>query len=183
MKGLLSRSKRGVAAILLAAILMVAMLALSGPATPAQAVSGGDPGTGSMVNWRTVTFASGSAGITTTTYYVPSGSTSGYLMQGWHKADVFVTADVSGTNSITITPQVSVDLTNWVDLQYEHEGWYTNTRVSEDVTYRVVLSADGTDYVVVPMRGNYMRIKAEIDSSTAAITPTVMVVFKNDGGR
>jgi hypothetical protein len=209
MNAIWNKSKNILAAVGLALVLLAVMFVLSGPATPVQAVSGGEPGTGSMVNWRTVTFAAGDTGITETTYFVPSGSTDGYLMQGWYKGDVFVTADlVTTTNIITITPQVSVDLSNWVDLQYESEGWVlpldfsetitstgsemTSThsfassaaeRVSEDVTYQVVISADGSDYVVVPMRGNYLRIKAEVDSSSTAVTPTVTVVFKNDGGR
>jgi hypothetical protein len=186
------------------------ILGLVGPGAPlARAGGAGDPGPGTVVGITTVTFADGSAPISSTTYYNDNGDSSVYGTQFWHSADVFVTADVTGTNTITVTPQWSADGASWVDAQYESEGWVlplsqtatisntggatttvtldfggaTATRVSEWVTYRVVLSADGSDHVVVPLRGNYLRFEAEVLTSTTNVTPTIYAVLRNDGGR
>jgi hypothetical protein len=112
-----------------------------------------------------------------------------------------------------VTPQWSSDGTNWVDAKYKAEGWVlplshsttitnssgvtntttsthtitfsgsTGTRVSEFVTYQVALSADGSDYVAIPLHGNYLRFKAEVLTSTYNITPAIYAVLRNDGGR
>lgn len=210
----LRKARNILAAVGLVFVLLA--LVLVGPAQWAQADRGGDPGTGSTVNYRTVTFADGSAEISSTTYYSPSGSTTyGYLAQDWYLADLFLTADVSGTNTITVTPQWSADGTYWVDAKYEAEGWVlplsysatitnssgvtstttstqsytfsgsTGTRVSEWVAYELALSADGTDWMVFPIHGNYVRLKTELASTGAgyAVTPTIKCVFKNNAGR
>jgi len=133
-------------------------------------------------------------------------------VQFWHEAELFVTADVTGTNTITITPQWSADNTNWVDAKFLSEGWVlplshsttitnasgvTNTttsthtisfasstasRSSEWVTYQVAISADGSDAIAFPIRGRYLRFKTEV-LDTINITPTMYAVLKNAGGR
>ncbi len=188
---------------------MVVVLAVAGmslvPARETEAFGGGNPGTGSMVNWQTVTFAN-SDEISATQYYSPSGYTTlGYLAQGWYKMDVFVTVDISGTNTITVTPQFSIDGSNWVDAQYEAEGWVlpldytatltnasgvtntttststyafsgsTGTRVSEMVDYEVVLSADGSSYEIVPLYGSYLRFKTELSSTGSGEAVTTTI--------
>lgn len=209
-----NRGKSVLAVIGLVAVLVLALaMFLTGSA---QAIGGGDPGTGSNVNYRTVTFADGAAEISATKYYSPSGHTTlGYLAQDWYMFDLFVTADVSGTNTITVTPQWSADGTNWVSAKYESEGWVlpltynatltnssgvtntttststysfsgsTGSRQSEWVTYQLAISSDTSDYMPVPMHGNYIRFKAELLSTGAgtAVTPTIKVVFRNNAGR
>jgi len=198
-------------------LLAVVMTGLALPARRVEATGGGgDPGIGSTVNYRTVTFADGAAAISATKYYSPSGHTTlGYLAQDWYLADMFVTADISGTNTITVTPQWSADGVYWLDAKYESEGWVlplsysatitnssgvtstttsthtysfsgaTASRVSEWVTYQLAISSDGTDWLVFPIHGNYIRLKAELASTGAgtAITPTIKCVFKNNAGR
>lgn len=149
----------------------------------ASAQGAGDPGSGTVVGIKTVQFAAGSTPITTTTYYYGSGNgTVGLDTQFWHSGDLFVTADVSGTNTITVTPQWSADGSNWVSAKRLSEGWVTSTAPSSSwVTYRVAISADGSDAIRFPIWGRYMRFMAEI-SSAVSITPTINLVLRNDGG-
>jgi hypothetical protein len=228
----------GLAAVLAVAILILALNVCGVSARPAQAIQA-DPGPGSVFNYKTVVFAAGTSAITQATYY-RGGTSTGYLSQGWYIADVFVTVDmVTTTNTITVTPQVSADGVNWVDVQYLSEDWvlpldYTadlsttatvnvyvintvtvtstnaittvqgtagssddNTdstslshsftsasaeRVSELVPYRIALAADGTDYVEVPLHGNYLRFSVALQTATA-VTPTITAIFKNSAGR
>lgn len=192
--------------LVLALVLGLLVVALG----PVWAGGAGDPDPGTVVGIRTVEFAAGTVGITTTSYYDDS---TGYDTRWWQSADVFVTADVQDTNTITITPQWSADATNWVDAKYKAEGWVlpldysvtitnssgvtnttttssthefagtTGTRVSEWVTYQMALTADGSDLLAIPLRGNYLRLKAEVLTTTYRITPTISVVLRNDGGR
>jgi|GEM_PF-5838319 len=197
--------------LIVLALVAVLLLVVAKPLQWAEASGAGDPGPGTVVGIKTVEFADGATAIEATTYYL-GGSSTGYNAQYWHSADVFVTADISGTNTITVTPQWSADGTNWVDAKYKAEGWVlpldytatltntsgvtstttatstytfagsTGTRVNEWVTYQIVISADGSDYVAVPMHGNYLRLKAEL-LSAVVVTPTIQVVLRNDGGR
>lgn len=151
---------------------------------------GGEPDPGTVVGVMSVTFADGTAPMSTTTYYGGTGTGStastmtGYDTRYWHAADLFVTADVNGTNTITVTPQWSADNSNWVDGAYTFEGWVVTTALSSsDVSYQLALSADGTSYMQVPMRGLYFRLKTEVISTALQITPTIYAVLRNDGGR
>lgn len=140
----------------------------------------GDPQNGRPVNWLTQTFYPATPITTTTTKYSASprylsGQDISKVPQ-WSVAEVFVTADVSGTVTLTVTPQLSNDTVNWVSA-------YWNTISGTTVTaqpYRVVLSADGSGYARVPIAGEYLRFA--IDSSATATTPvtaTVKVTLKN----
>jgi hypothetical protein len=203
--------------VLSALALLVGLILLAGlltfwPADLVDASGAGDPGAGTMVGYRTVTFADGTSSITSTTYYNDDAGSTVFNAQGWYNADVFVTADISGTNTITVTPQFSADGTNWVDAQYKSEGWVlpltysstitnssgvtntttstqtytfsgsTGSRQSEWVTYQIALSSDTSDYLAVPLHGNYLRFKAEV-ASADSITPTIYAILRNDGGR
>jgi len=107
----------------------------------------------------------------------------------WHAVDVFVTADVSGTDVITVTPQLSVDAANWADATYTYiaQTWTqetdgvttTTTSVSApaEATYRIVMSADGTDYLRMPLAGRYLRFRIE---TSGTVTPTIQALFRND---
>ena len=201
--------KRGrVLSLVLVLVLAAGLLGVA--LGPVWAGGAGDPDPGTVVGIKTVEFAAGTVGITTTAYY---DSSTGQDTRWWNSADVFVTADIEDTNTITITPQWSADGTNWVDAKYKAEGWVlpldysvtitnssgvtstttatsthsfaatTGTRVSEWVTYQLILSADGSDLVAIPLHGNYLRLKAETLTTTFGITPTISVVLRNDGGR
>jgi hypothetical protein len=125
----------------------------------------------------------------------------------YHSADIFVTADITPSSYLTITPQYSVDQSNWVNATYVSEGWVlplsssttltnssgvtstttststttfsgaTASRSSEEVTYQITMSADGSDYLRIPLAGKYLRFKIE---HSAAVTPTISVMLRND---
>lgn len=204
-----TKVKSAILSLLLAAVLLAA--GWRGLAF-VSAQGAGDPSPGTVVGVKTVEFAAGSTAIAATTYYYGSGNgTTGLDTRFWHSADLFVTADISGTNTITVTPQWSADGSNWVSAKYKSEGWVlplshsttitnasgvTNTttsthtitfasstasRSSEDVTYRLAISADGSDAIAFPIRGTYLRLMAEV-ASAVNITPTINVILRNDGG-
>lgn len=115
----------------------------------------------------------------------------------YHSADIFVTADITPSSYVTITPQFSVDQSNWTDATYTYvadtlasvtsvitsTGLTTATTTTSmnsavtEATYRLTFSADGTDYLRVPLAGKYMRLKIE---HTSSVTPTINVLLRND---
>ncbi len=146
------------------------------------------------------TFYNASSGITETTYTSQPKMVQGQdvsIIWLYHSADIFVTADVSGTDTITVTPQVSVDGTNWTDITYTYvadtlaqtttvltsTGTTTatsTTSMSSAVTEgieRVVLSTDTTDYLRIALAGRYLRFKIE---TSGTVTPTIKVLLRND---
>jgi hypothetical protein len=202
---------RNISLVTLTAVFMLLIVAvlIALPRLDTQA-AGGDPGTGTVVAISLVTFADGTTPISTTTYFgagngsgSTSSSTRGYDARYWYKADVFVTADVSGTNTITVTPQWSADNVNWVDAEYTYLAETlaqttsvvtgteimtatstTSSSTSEQTnTYQLVLSADGTDFTNILLRGAYLRFRVSAWTTTLQITPTIYAVLRNDGGR
>ena len=122
------------------------------------------------------TFIASAAGITQTTYTDSPKVAFGQdvsLMWLYHAADVFVTADVSGSNAVTVTPQFSADASNWANAYFQTVSGTTVTAQ----TYQVVLSADGTSYLRMPLAGKYMRFKIEM---AGTVTPTIKVLLRND---
>lgn len=113
----------------------------------------------------------------------------------YHSADVFVTADITPSSYLTITPQFSVDQVNWTDATYSYvadtlaqtttvvtsTGTATSTTAMSsapvEATYKITMSADGTDYLRIPLAGKYLRFKIQ---HTAAVTPTINVMLRND---
>lgn len=179
------------------AIVLVALaLALTG------GVLAGDPGEPQPGTVRGLggphTFHSA---VVTTTTYTPSPKTvfgqDVSLMWLYHSADVFVSVDVSGTDTITVTPQFSADASNFADVTYTYIAnslsstttvitstgltTATTTTSSSDTpteqTYRIVLSSDTTDYLRIPLAGKYMRFKIETGGT---VTPTIKVLYRND---
>jgi len=117
------------------------------------------------------------------------------LIWMYHSADIFVTADISPSSYITITPQFSVDQSNWADATYTYvantlaqtttvvtsTGTATSTTSMSsavtEATYQITMSADGTDYLRIPLTGKYVRFKIEHSST---VTPTISVMLRND---
>jgi hypothetical protein len=122
----------------------------------------------------------------------------------YNSVELFVTADFSTTGAITVTPQYSVDGSNWITATYSYVGTpmdysatvtattiststatvtntvtTTGTPTEYEQTYQVTLSADGTDHLAMPMRGLYVRpvIRA---SNTNGVTVTIYAVAKNN---
>lgn len=172
----------------------------------------GDAGT--VVGVKNVPIVWTPVAITTTTYYYGQyGGTTGQEAWFWHNAEAIVTADITGTNTLTITPQFSLDGTNWADARRLSEGWVlplsssttltnasgvTNTttstatitfassaasRSSEWVDYTGVLSADGSEVFSFPIQGQYLRFKATTLTTGLSITPTIYLLLRNTGGR
>jgi hypothetical protein len=201
------KKKRTITAFL---AIILALIAISGfQQFNAQA---GDAGT--IIGVKNVPIVWTPVPITTTTYYYGQfGGTVGQEAWFWHNADAIVTADITGTNTLTITPQFSLDGTNWADGRRLSEGWnlplvnttvltnasgVTNTttstatitfassaaaRSSEWVDYTAVLSADGTEVFSFPVQGQYLRFKATTLTTGLSITPTIYLLLRNTGGQ
>lgn len=100
----------------------------------------------------------------------------------WYQADVFLTADVSGTAAVTITPQFSADNTNWSDANYVYLSNSATTSVITNTTPSLTLNADGTTYMQFALAGRYMRYKVvpgNFVTSTDRITVTLKTITKN----
>lgn len=171
----------------LLAVLLALMLGfgLWGTMSPtAQAV--GEPQPGTMQRALTHTLVDGEVLITATVYSdapLPVGSDLDVSrISNWHSADVFVTVDISGTATLTATVQTSPDQTNWADAYYVYPSWNsTGTATLNTQPYRLVMSADGTNYLRVPLTGEYMRVKLEPSGTvTNVITATVQATLRND---
>jgi hypothetical protein len=108
---------------------------------------------------------------TTTTTFEPSDVGR---LRYYNSVELFVTADFSSTGTITVTPEYSVDGTNWITASYN----YLNSGVKE-ADYQIVLNADGTDFVAMPMRGLYIRPAIEASNSNG-VTVTVKALAKNN---
>lgn len=135
----------------------------------------GDPTTGTVVGIESYTFYNGLPITQSTTTYtsVPS------RMRNYHSADVFLTVDFSGTLTMTVTPQISADGVNWADAWYSY-GTSTSTAV-----YSMVATADGTQYIRMPMIGEYIRFKMVTAGigTDELITTTIKATMRNNAGR
>lgn len=201
---LTTRTKRLLAVLVTTAVLILALgvsltLAETGPGVP-------DSGTVAGVGIRTFYLSALDTVTATTTIYASSARETGdNVMYAYHSFDVFAALDISGTGAITITPQVSADNVNWVDVTYSYVGTplnYSTTSTATTVststatvtnivstsgtptvyeaTQQIVLDADGeTDYFVMPMTGYYLRFKM-VYSATGTMTPTIKAVGRND---
>jgi len=83
-----------------------------------------------------------------------------------------VTADVDSGATLMIAPQVSADGTNYTDADYE----YVSSGIATQ-TYSRTLSADGTEYLRIPMAGEYLRVKMV---TTGTLTVTVKATMRNN---
>lgn len=90
----------------------------------------------------------------------------------WNSADVFVAVDLTGTAFLTVTVQLSPDGVNWADADYEYA---TDSAIATQ-SYVRSLSADGVEYMRVPLAGERMRVKI---ASSGAVTPTVIATYRN----
>ena len=90
---------------------------------------------------------------------------------GWTKADIFVTAAVSGTATLTTTVQFAPNDSNFANGYYEYwTGSVIGTR-----TYQLVQSASGTSYVTVPLAGENWRVSM---TATGGVTTTVRATLR-----
>lgn len=100
------------------------------------------------------------------------GARDASLVENWATADVFITLDGSGSFTLTATVQFSADGDNWATADYE----YATSSAVATQSYARTMTADGAEYMRVPVAGRYMRMAL---SSTGAVTPTVHVTYRN----
>ena len=109
--------------------------------------------------------------------YITTGTTNAAAtsdfaqFSGWGEVDIFVTADVSGTATLTATAQVSADGVNWTNADYEY---WTGSAIGTQ-TFQRVLSADGTEFMSVPAAGQFWRVNLAV---TGGVTTTVNATLR-----
>ena len=169
MKMTLKNLGRILAVFALAALMFGAGTAAAGP---------GDPQAGTVQGVGSYTmYSSGSIVTATTTLYGGAQTGEATRFTNFNALDVFVTGDISGTRTATVTMQYSADGTT---STVSTSGTPT---VYED-EYQMVLSADGTDFVQMPVAGLYVRPKIELSGAvsgdTNGITLTVTAIARNN---
>lgn len=173
----MTRVKRFVPVLALAALLTAALLWL-GTSAGVQAV--GEPLPGTVQGIATYTYVNASVATTGTTYSgAPLAMSSGLDVSRvgvWQAADVFVTADVEPGGALTATVQMSPDQENWADLTYVYPSGSSPVTLTEQ-PYQVVMTADGTRLLRVPIAGEYMRVKLE---RVGTVTATVKATLRNN---
>lgn len=165
------RGKRGVyVALMVAALLMVALLGAP------QLMQAEDISEMPVSKQITYTLYEPSAGISsaaqtsapaTDAYGRNMAATNGYAL-----ADVFVTADVGSSAVLTATVQVSADQSNWANADYEYA---TSSAIATQGFVRT-LSADGTEYMRIPLAGEYLRLSLTVSGT---VTPTIKITYRN----
>lgn len=159
-------SLAGIVAVLLVSLLVPVVWADSSGPSPA-----------TVTETATYTYYPETAVSGSTTFY----SSAPRMVSGvdvsdvrkWNSIDVFASVDISSSDTVTITPQFSVDQTNWVDAYYTID----NGTAAKDIVYEMEFTSDGSDYVSVPVRGNYFRLKVEHGDT---VTPTLISTLRNN---
>jgi hypothetical protein len=163
----------------LAGALAVAMFMGLG-AQPAHGL--GEPLPGGRPVVATYTLVDARALVTETVYSASPQTVGAGLdvsrVADWHAADIFVTADVSGTATLTATVQFSPDQVVWADAETLYVTWnQTGTATLNTMTYRTVQTADGTTLLRVPVAGEFMRVMMV---AGGAVTATVQATLRNN---
>lgn len=114
---------------------------------------------------RTVTLVNGET--------ISQSLTTGEINYGaqHQRATVFVTADISGTGTLTVTPQVSLDGESWADaLRFIPD---TANGTLDELAVSKTLNADGAAYFVFELETPYLRYSI-VPSGTVELTLKVM---------
>lgn len=174
----------------LMAVLLAAAILVVGLAVPLAWADGEAPA-GTVQGVRTYTYypptALTAVATQATTYSgVPRIETGVDIshVRSWNSLDMFVTLDVSGTGTITVTPQFSPDQSDWTDGDYRHitfSGDATTTISTLNTqTYQLALSSDSTDYInAIPIAGEYLRFKI-LYAGSGTVTPTIKGTLRNN---
>lgn len=100
----------------------------------------------------------------------------------WSTADTFVSAAISGTAFITVTPQFSNDWINWRSAQIVTVNTVSGTTSVSVANVSWSLSSSGTTGYMIPTAGDYIRYKIDITTNTnTVVTPTIRTTFRNWG--
>ena len=103
-------------------------------------------------------------------------------VDNWSMADVFVTAAISGTAFITVTPQFSNDWVNWRGAAFVSSFSTLTTTIITSTPIAWSLATTSTVGYPIPIQGDYLRFKIEVTTNTnTKVTPLVRVTFKNYG--
>lgn len=160
--------RTSIATSMLLILLAVAVLLLPGPAPAAQAQA---PASSQMtVDVLSATYIA-TATVNSAWPNVDSAGRDVSMTAGWESVDIFVTGDVSGTATLTATAQVSADGVNWTNADYEY---WTGSAIGTKTQQRVI-SADGSEYMTVPLAGEYWRVSLQ---TTGGVTTTVKATLR-----
>jgi hypothetical protein len=104
-----------------------------------------------------------------------------YTAEGWvlplsYSGLMTNTSVLTNSSGVTNTTTSTQSLTASASNTFSGSS---GTRVSESVPYRIVASADGTDYVRIPIVGMYLRYKLEYSGT---LTATIQTTYRNNGG-
>jgi hypothetical protein len=141
--------------------------------TPAQAAT--------VVGGQTVVVLDGNTAYTTTKY------TAGYLSGSFGEIVLQVESDISGTATLTVTPQFAINQTacgsmaagDWVDaviVDVFVTGATTYTAALQQIAVRDTLAGDGDALLRFPVMGRCFRIKLQ---STTTYTPALYAWMVN----
>ncbi len=148
--------------------LAIAMLLTPSPAPVARAQDA--PSNQMTVDVLSATYIA-TATVNTTAPNVDGQGRDVSKTMGWESVDIFVTGDVSGTATLTATAQVSADGVNWTNADYEY---WTGSAIGSKTQQRAI-SADGSEYMTVPLAGEYWRVSVQ---TTGGVTATVKATLR-----
>ncbi len=92
----------------------------------------------------------------------------------WNEAIVYVTAEVSGGSDSLVTVEFSPD------NEVFAEAYFQVADADGDLithSYAISVTADGTQYVRVPIQGEYLRLRYD---TSGTITTTAKVFLRNN---
>lgn len=162
MMNTIKSAKAGAIALLLSLLLAVAL------AVPMYAQdASGDPDPATVVNVTPVT-------LLATRVITVDQVTAGQNTSRWNSIDLFSSVTVASGGALTTTLQFSADGVRWANAY-----WYSvnSTGTVSSNMYRFIQTSDGTNYLRVPLAGQYVRLDLDV---TGTVTPTLVGVFKNN---
>lgn len=158
---------------------LLALLLLALLVVPGVFAENGEPLPGTVGQTATYVFYPPTTlAVTSTVYSAAPRTVSGQNVadiRKWNSADVFLTVDVTGSKTTTVTPQFSADQTNWADATYTVVSGTT----ASEITHQIILTSDSTDYLRIPIAGQYLRFKIAVTGG-GSVTPTILATLRNN---
>lgn len=91
----------------------------------------------------------------------------------WNSADVFLSATLAQSATLTATVQFSPDASLWADGEYD----YVSSNAIAQGKYQRVLTVSGTRVLRVPALGEHMRLQL---TTTGVATATAKATYRNN---